>query len=105
MVLVMVSSPLFPFCPQWVFPVPPSAAAWSFVVCFPGMAPEGFAVWARSSWVVRVERVYPAPSWRGFGAGVAVRLVVRDRAIAEAIRRAAPKGGGGGLHPACAMLF
>ena len=105
MVLFMSSSVFFPFSPQWVFSVPPGASSWSFVVCFPGLAPEGFVAWVRSSSVVQVARVYPAPSWRGFGAGVAVRLVVRDPSIAEAIKRAAPKGGGGSLHPACAMLF
>ena len=101
----MSSSLFFPFSPQWVFPVPPGVGSSSrrFVISFVGAAPEGFVQWVRGSGA-EVERVYACPVWRGFGAGVAVRLVVSDRAIGEAIQASAAKGGGGGLHPACAML-
>ena len=102
----MASSLFFPFSPAWCFPVP----SWGgrpvdvFVVCFEGSAPEGFVAWCRGSGVV-VEKVFPAVPWRSFRAGVAVRLRVSEKSIADAVRKSASKGAGGSLHPACGMLF
>jgi hypothetical protein len=97
----MSVSLFFPFSPQWVLCglVGRGQSSRRFVISFAGAAPEGFAAWARSSSSVVVERVYPCEAWRGFGAGVAVRVAVRDESIAEAIKSAAPSGGGGSRHP------
>ena len=101
-----MSSLFFPFCPAWCFavsPVPGSSVR-RFVLHFEGAAPCGFVPWVRACPSVQIERVFPSESWRGFGPGVAVRLVVRDQAIAEAIKKSAPKGAGGSLHPGNKML-
>jgi len=102
----MPSSSIFPFSPQWVFPVPArhGSRLFEFVISFSESVPEGLFVWLIS---VDVEfgKFYFSPEWRGFPAGHALRFSIPDRSVAEAIKKAAPKGGGGSLHPACAMLF
>lgn len=105
MSLVLVMSLFFPFSPQWVFPVASwrgESSSW-FVVSFAGDAPEGLFRWLSESGC-ELGKMYVSPPWRGFPAGVAVRFGVRDKAIVEAIRSAAPKGGGGSLHPANKMI-
>jgi hypothetical protein len=101
-----MSSLFFPFSPAWCFPVSPvpGSSVRRFVLHFEGAAPCGFVAWVRACPAVEVERVFPSSAWRSFGAGVAVRLVVRDLAIADAIRKSAAKGGGGSLHPGNKML-
>ena len=101
----MGSSLFFPFSPAWVFPVPPvrGSVVRQFVFHFEGVAPEGFAAWCRGP-SVQVERVFSSVAWRGFQAGVAVRVWILDESIADAIKSSASKGGGGSLHPANRML-
>ena len=66
---------------------------------FCGPAPVGFVSWLRSTPGVEFKKVHQCPAWRSFGAGVAVRFWVRDPLVADAVRKSAPKGGGGSLHP------
>ena len=102
MFLLFLMSLFFPFSPQWVFPVP-SVRGGRFVVSFAGSAPLGFVPWLRAHGVI-VEAVFPCPAWRSFASGCALRLFVADATIAEAVKKSAPKGGGGSLHPGNAML-
>ena len=97
---------LFPFSPQWVFSVPSVRRGLPdrFVISFPDRVPPEFSKFVLKSYFIDVERVYVCPVWRRFREGVAVRVIVRDRALAKAIKAAAPKGGGGSLHPALGML-
>ena len=100
LVLVVSSSLFFPFSPQWVFPSFVGPRSSEFVISFCGPAPVGFVSWLRSTPGVEFKKLYQCPSWRSFGPGVAVRFLVRDAVLSEAVRKAAPKGGGGSLHPA-----